>query len=421
MVGIATDGASVMARKHHSVFTLLKQKQPSLQLIRCVCHSLDIVANKAMQLLPSNVEYMIRETYNWFAHSAKRQSDYNSVYKTINDGGCPLKFISSSSTRWLVMSDCIERILEQEDALKLHFGLVSSAEHCYAARLLNDMYSDKSNSLYMHFLRPMLMEIKTVNKYFQLETGDTLGVFRDLDRLYMSTLRRVVKPSVLRTNNDSRLRQLDLKSSSLYLSHQDADLGSSFQQQLEASTLAPELKGRISVSCFDFLKEVLVQYQMHLPESMEMLRKLELFCLKLVTSSVNRPGVKDLPAEFFSCSVDALESQWRNIASAGFSSDQAIDTFWLEVETFQDAGGNQCFKDLALGVIRLLTLPISNAHVERAFSQVTLLKDDTRNRMGLRLLSSLMDVRSGLSRNELTSATFKPPRQLLGRFDSSMY
>ena len=82
---------------------------------------------------------MIRETYNWFAHSAKRQSDYNSVYKAINDSGCPLKFISPSSTHWLVISDCIERIFKQEDALKLHFSLVSSAEHCYAARLLNEM------------------------------------------------------------------------------------------------------------------------------------------------------------------------------------------------------------------------------------------------------------------------------------------
>ena len=106
--------------------------------------------------------------------------------------------------------------------------------------------------------------------------------------------------------------------------------------------------------------------------------------------------------------MDTLESQWRNIASAGFSSDQAIDAFWLEVEAFQDAGGNRCFKDLALGVIRWLTLPISHAHVERPFSQGTLLKDDTRHCIGLRLLSSLMvmDVRSGLSRNGLTSAPF---------------
>ena len=87
-------------------------------------------------------------------------------------------------------------------------------------------------------------------------------------------------------------------------------------------------------------------------------------------STINRPGVKGLPGEFFSCSVDNLESQWRNIASSGLSSDQAIDMFWQEAEAFQDAGGNHCFKDLALGVIRLLSLPISNAHVERAFSPV---------------------------------------------------
>ena len=211
-----------------------------------------------MQLLPSSLEYMIRETYNWFAHSAKRQSEYNSVYQAINDGGCQLKLISPSSTRWLVIADCIERILDQEDALKLHFSLASGKEeHGYAARILNEMYSDKSNSMYMHFLRPVLMEIKNVNKCFQLETGDSLRVFRDLDRLYMSTLRRIVKPSVLRMNTDSRLRELDLKSSSLYLSHQDTDLGYSFQQNLEASTLAPEVKETISSRCLAFLTEVL--------------------------------------------------------------------------------------------------------------------------------------------------------------------
>lgn len=68
MVGIATDGAKVTLGKH-SVYTLLKQQQPSLQLIHCACHFLDIVAHKAMQHHPSNLDYMIRETYNWFAHS----------------------------------------------------------------------------------------------------------------------------------------------------------------------------------------------------------------------------------------------------------------------------------------------------------------------------------------------------------------
>lgn len=37
------------------------------------------------------------------------------------------------------------------------------------------MYNDTANILYMHFLKPILEGIKTVNKYFQLETGDSLG------------------------------------------------------------------------------------------------------------------------------------------------------------------------------------------------------------------------------------------------------
>lgn len=72
-------GQVLWSENNHSVFTLVKQKQHSLHLIHCVCHSLDIVAHKAIQPLPTNLDYMIRETYNWFPHSAKRQSDYNSL------------------------------------------------------------------------------------------------------------------------------------------------------------------------------------------------------------------------------------------------------------------------------------------------------------------------------------------------------
>ncbi len=87
-----------------------------------------------------------------------------------------MKLISPSLlfTRWLVMADCIDRIVDQKAALTLHFNIASSSEHCYTARLLKEMYDDKTNLLYMYFLQPVLMEIKTVNKCFQLETGNTL-------------------------------------------------------------------------------------------------------------------------------------------------------------------------------------------------------------------------------------------------------
>lgn len=48
------DKANIMVGRHHSMYILLKQKQPNL---RCVCHYLDIVAQKAIQQLLSNTEY----------------------------------------------------------------------------------------------------------------------------------------------------------------------------------------------------------------------------------------------------------------------------------------------------------------------------------------------------------------------------
>lgn len=70
----------------------------------------------------------------------------------------------------------------------------------------------------------------------------------------------------------------------------------------------------------------MLQYQVGLPFPMDLLQKLELLCFSLL-----------------------------------------LDAFWLEVESFQDAGGNHCFTDLAQCAVKLCTLPISNALVERAF------------------------------------------------------
>ena len=62
---------------------------------------------------------------------------------------------------------------------------LTSAEHCYA-RLLSQMYSDQANIRYINFLRPMLVEIKTVKRSFIQRQG-THWVSRDLEELYLST------------------------------------------------------------------------------------------------------------------------------------------------------------------------------------------------------------------------------------------
>jgi len=58
-IGIGTDGCNVMVRKHNSVYTKLKQANPNLQLVKCICHSLQLCASKAVESLPRCLEFLV--------------------------------------------------------------------------------------------------------------------------------------------------------------------------------------------------------------------------------------------------------------------------------------------------------------------------------------------------------------------------
>ena len=96
------------------------------------------------------------------------------------------------------------------------------------------------------------------------------------------------------------------------------------------------------------------------------------------------------------------------------------ETFWLEVHNRQNALGEFTYRSVSNGVLKILCLPVSNAEVERVFSQVNVVKDRKRSRMALELLESVLYIKFGLSRLGEKSKTFIPPRSLC-KFDSKIY
>lgn len=61
LVGIGTDGASNLCGRNHSLFTLLRQQNPNLQIVRCICHSLNNAISKAADVFPSHIDFICRE------------------------------------------------------------------------------------------------------------------------------------------------------------------------------------------------------------------------------------------------------------------------------------------------------------------------------------------------------------------------
>lgn len=61
-LGLCTDGANAMCGEHNSLFSRLREDNKELILVKCSCHSLDLVASKSMEAIPSAVEHLVRET-----------------------------------------------------------------------------------------------------------------------------------------------------------------------------------------------------------------------------------------------------------------------------------------------------------------------------------------------------------------------
>lgn len=64
--------------------------------------------------------------------------------------------------------------------------------------------------------------------------------------------------------------------------------------------------------------------------------------------------------------------------------------FWPIVAQHKNAGNSLAFNTIAQYVLKILSLPISNAAVERVFNIMNATKDKLRNRMTIEMLNVLL-------------------------------
>ncbi|XP_015371823.1 PREDICTED: zinc finger protein 862-like [Diuraphis noxia] len=382
LIGIGTDGASNLCRKNKSLFTLLKEIIPHLQLIKCVCHSLNICASNACDELPSSLEFLVREIRSWFSHSSLRQLRYRDLFQTLYEGKQPPRIVQLSTTRWLAWYGCIKSVLDQWLLLKTHFNLISkSKEGCYTSRTLSDMINDDTHLLYLLFLKPVLYEVTQVNIVFQ------------------------------GTNNSLRLPETHLPCNSVDFGHQFKEQSKISLQKQSIDQLKLNL---IMERAARFLLRLCHEIVERLPQNLKVIEKLKYlspsFCFDfglqpIVTFKDFFPNLAEVNVD-----KDLLEIQWRTLGSISFN-----DIFP------GNAAGDHTFKELSEFALRLLSLPISNAVVERIFSVMNATKTKVRNRMSQSMLVALIRIKVHNSVKKQCCTSFIPSKQMLNLFDSKMY
>ncbi|KAK3918791.1 Zinc finger MYM-type protein 1, partial [Frankliniella fusca] len=440
LMAVGVDGASNMCGPHNSFFTHLRTEVPNLQLFKCVCHSIDKCAQHAFDALPNDVASLINDTNNWFAHSAKRWGEYEAYYKTINGGKKPKKLMSLSKTRWLVWVPCSEIVLNQWHELRGFFLMkAEGAMGDKKAKEIVKLYST-SNNLYLLFLQHVLQGVQTVSSAFERTNADITKLYADLRSQILVLAGRILdsrcilqaaQPGMLRSDEIRMLKEA-LGNRDNYKPLNRISVGDSFNKKSTAEKVPEDELNGIRNKCGQYVFTLTKLLLNKLPTNVDAVSKLKHFIPTTALSRSSRPTFQQLPTEIAEgegFDLSKLESQWELLGTLTFpdicdgQDPEKIDIvrFWSCVLDVKNAGGEHTFKELALFVLKALTLPISNAVVERVFSVLSCLKCRRRNRLQLAMLEALIRVRVHLKVIGQCCTKFQPSKSMYKRFTVDMY
>ncbi|GAA6077908.1 zinc finger MYM-type protein 6-like [Tachysurus ichikawai] len=115
-ISFAADNAAVMQGFGKGVAAFLKAQHPHICLMGCPWHLIHLAAERASRELCVNVEDFLVTIYYYLDKSSKRKSNLHDVQVM-----CILKILKMASTRWLSLGQCVNRLLQQWDALTVFF------------------------------------------------------------------------------------------------------------------------------------------------------------------------------------------------------------------------------------------------------------------------------------------------------------
>ncbi|CAG2237125.1 unnamed protein product [Mytilus edulis] len=163
-----------MKGRKNSLLSRIRQKQPNVVDMGCICHLANLCCGAGVKELPLPIDDFIVDSYYHFQHSSKRMEEYKE-YLSFCDVE-PLKILKHVSTRWLSLHTCITRILHHWPALKSYFNSHQDVEKEGRVKRVAKHLNNPEMMLYFQFLEFILAPLNEFNTAFQANAAK-IGFF----------------------------------------------------------------------------------------------------------------------------------------------------------------------------------------------------------------------------------------------------
>ncbi|XP_046867136.1 uncharacterized protein LOC124460436 [Drosophila willistoni] len=249
--------------------------------------------------------------------------------------------------------------------------------------------------------------MQAINKNFQATNSNASKLLTDLVFGINSLKSKIISPEdivdVLNTDFKGHVKR-------------DLPLGYAFEMLLKKikENISDEIEMEIRFRCTEFLISLIDELRKRLPENYQILKQIDIFSVDKILNAKKGSVIQIL--NLFKLPVTQIEElilQYNTIHLLKWENTDCTLKFWAEANNYVDSGGNHRFKSLATFVLSLLSLPWSNAEVERVFSQMNIVKSKLRNSMNIDTLNSILHIRYGLRRSNKCCHNFEVPPKYL--------
>ncbi|CAG9790388.1 unnamed protein product [Diatraea saccharalis] len=264
VIGFGADTTNVMFGEHGGIIAKIRDRNPHCLFIKCICHSTALsVSYASKDTLPRAINQVVKEVYVYFAHSSKRQREFlefQEFTKTEQH-----KILQHYDIRWLSLHSCINRTLEQWDALKVYFQGQYLDDKNMSSQFLYDSFNDKILKLYFYALDYILPIVNKLNTIFQGDYANVHLVYKDISQMLVTLISCYMKASYVRSTDPLIL---DPTSTVNFLPLKDIYLGVNVAKEI--SHLASDTNLKAGIKTFlerfqSFLIELSSQLKSRLP------------------------------------------------------------------------------------------------------------------------------------------------------------
>ena len=414
-----SDTCNTMKGQRNGVVRHLRDQQPDVLDLGCICHLENLALKAAMKSLPIKVDSLLVDINTHFYMSVKRKDQLKEFCDFVNV--TYKKILAHVETRWLSLLRVIARILEIWPALKSYFESHPDSEKPGRVRNITIQMCDDTTKLFLLFLSFLLPTVNAFSTAFQATTYTTIHQLHpEMSRLTKRILCYFVDAGVIDINDvtntpyEDRNHQLD-----------DETIEVGEKARSLAHNLCENGMGREVESFFRSARTFYVAFVKTLVKKFPF--GSTILCDLRILNPSERRTYKDFPAavvRLAKCFPQLGLSQTEKLEelkteaidfymadSADLPEHTDVDKFWATLHNVTQIGSTiPLYANLLVLVRALLAIPASNADSERCFSMVRKIDSEDRSHLERSTVASLLALKLNIDQD---CFDYTPPPELL--------